>query len=182
MTNLRFWIPRNLIIIPLIVLLVITAGCSSGESSGGGAEQPSGEKVQAGQQRELGKASDAESDKAVADAGGYIMSIVAGDHLGETATVRGHVKDYQYHDGKKGKPTVILFDQEGVVERGSSISDMETPDTFTVVVMRKDKPKFPPHYARLYRGKYLCVTGMIEDYDGRPSMIIADPAAIVVGC
>ena len=101
MTNLRFWIPRNLIIIPLIVLLVIKAGCSSGESSGGGAEQPSGEKVLAGQPRDLGKASDAASEKAMSDAGGYIMSIEAGDHLGETATVRGHVKDYQYHDGKR---------------------------------------------------------------------------------
>ena len=182
MTNLRLRIPRHLIITHLIVLLVITAGCSNGESSGGGAEQSSGEMVQAGQQRDLGKASDAASEKAVSDAGGYIMSIEAGDHLGETATVRGHVKDYQYHDGKKGKPTVILFDQEGVVERGSSISDMETPDTFTVVVMRKDKPKFPPHYGRLYRGKYLCVTGTIEDYDGRPSIIIADPADIILDC
>jgi hypothetical protein len=182
MTNLRFWIRRNLIITPLIVLLVITAACSSGESPGGGAEQPSGEKVLAGQPRDLGKASDSASDKAVADAGGYIMSIEAGDHLGETGTVRGHVKDYQYHDGKKGKPTVLLFDQEGVVERGSSVSDMETPDTFTVVVMRKDKPKFPPHYYRLYRGKYLCVTGSIVEYDGRPSMIIADPAAIIENC
>ena len=178
MTNLRLGILRNLIITHLIVLLVITASCSNGESSGGRAEQP----VKAGQPRDLGKASDASSEKAVADAGGYIMSIEAGGHLGETATVRGHVKDYQYHDGRKGKPTIILFDQEGVVERGSSISDMETPDTFTVVVMRKDKPKFPPHYARLYRGKYLCVTGMIEDYDGRPSIIIADPADIILDC
>ena len=101
------------------------------------------------------------------------MSIEAGDHLGETGTVRGHVKDYQYHDGKKGKPTKLLFDQAGV---------METPDTFTVVVMRKDKPNFPLHYGRVYRGKYLCVTGTIEDYDGRPSMIISDSADIVTDC
>ncbi len=180
MTNQTSWIRRNLITTPLIVVLIATAGCSSSATSDVG--QPAEGKVQAGQLRELGKASDGAAEQAAADAGGYIMSIKAGDHLGETVTVRGHVKDYQYHDGKKGKPTVLLFDQEGIVERGSSVSDMETPDTFTVVVMRKDKPKFPPHYARLYRGKYLCVTGTIEEYDGRPSMIIADPAAIIEGC
>ena len=50
MTNLRLGILRNLIITHLIVLLVITASCSNGESSGGRAEQP----VKAGQPRDLG--------------------------------------------------------------------------------------------------------------------------------
>ena len=59
---------------------------------------------------------------------------------------------------------------------------METPGTFTVVVMRKDKPNFPLHYGRVYRGKYRCVTGTIENDDGRPSMILSDPADIVTDC
>lgn len=117
-----------------------------------------------------------------AEAAGYIPSIKAGEHVGEQGTVKGRVRDYQYHDGKKGKPTLLLFDEAGTVERGSSISDMETPDTFTVVVMRADKPNFPPHYGLKWNGKTLCVTGTIEMYDGRPAMIVTDASNVVVDC
>ena len=115
-------------------------------------------------------------------AAGYVPSIRASEHVGESVTVKGQVRDYQYHDGKAGKPTLILFDEAGVVERGSSISDMETPETFTMVVMRKDKPNFPPHYGQNWNGKVLCVTGTIEVYFGSPAMIVSDAANVVPDC
>ena len=129
---------------------------------------------------EAAAADDAAADAAVAAE--YIPSIRAGDHVGEQVTVKGHVKDYQYHDGKKGKPTLLRVDEAGVVERGSSISDMETPITFTLVVMRKDKPKFPAHYGQLWNGRILCVTGTIELYFGRPAIIVSDAANVVPDC
>jgi len=116
------------------------------------------------------------------EAAGYVPSIRASEHVGESVTVKGLVKDYQYHDGKKGKPTLILFDEAGVVERGSSISDMETPETFTLVVMRKDAPNFPPHYGQNWSGKVLCVTGTIEVYNGSPAMIVSDASNVVPDC
>ncbi len=123
-----------------------------------------------------------ELDAAAIVAAGYVPSIHASEHVGKSVTVKGQVRDYQYHDGKAGKPTLILFDEAGVVERGSSISDMETPETFTMVVMRKDKPNFPPHYGQNWNGKVLCVTGTIEVYFGSPAMIVSDSANVVADC
>lgn len=115
-------------------------------------------------------------------AAGYIPSIRAIDHVGETGTVKGLIRDYQYHDGKPGKPTLLLFDEAGLLTRGSSVSDMETPDTFSIVVMRKDKPNFPAHYAQNWSGQIVCVTGTIEMYFDKPVMIVSDAANISVDC
>lgn len=152
----------------LVVSLVIVAALAA---CGGTGAKPSGDS-----EAVVAAAADA------AEAEGYIPSIRAGDHVGEQVTVKGQVKDYQYHDGKKGKPTLLLFDQAGVVERGSSISDMETPNTFSLVVMRKDKPNFPAHYGEKWTGKTLCVTGTIEMYFGRPAIIVSDAAHVVTDC
>ena len=148
-----------------LLMTAILAAC-------GGSAQP----VDSGGSVDAAAAADA------IEAAGYVPSIRASEHVGESVTVKGQVRDYQYHDGKKGKPTLILFDEAGVVERGSSISDMETPETFTLVVMRKDKPNFPPHYGQNWNGKVLCVTGTIEVYFGSPAMIVSAAADVIPDC
>lgn len=155
----------------LVFLMVVLVACGGGSKDGSG-------KSGTGPVATI----DIAAEVAAAEAKGYISSLKAADHMGEEVTVRGLVKDYQYHDGKKGKPTLLLFDEAGLIERGSSVSDMETPNVFAVVVMRKHKPKFPPHYGRHYKDQVLCVTGTIEDYGGRPAMLLEDPASIEEGC
>ncbi len=126
-------------------------------------------------------AQDADTDAAT-EAMGYIPSSKAGGHMGEEGTVRGNVKDYQYISGGKGRPYILLFDKPGVVERGSSISDMETPETFKVVIWKDDRKNFPPNFAVGYTGKIVCATGLIEDYDGSPAIVARDPSQLEIDC
>ena len=115
---------------------------------------------------------------------GFIPSSKAGEHMGEEVTVRGSVKDYQWISGKTGKPTLLLFDTPALIERGSSISEQEIPTTFTVVVWKKDTKNFPgtTNLGPTYNGKVVCVTGLIEDYEGSPAIIATDPSQLEVGC
>lgn len=122
----------------------------------------------------------------------YIPSTEALNHMGEDVTVRGLVADYQYHGNKKGKLTLLLFDVSGVAGRESALKDsalkvkgmvgMETPNTFTAVVLRDDSSNFPPNFGPLWNGKVLCVTGTIEDYQGSPAIIVSEGTDIVAEC
>ncbi len=96
-------------------------------------------------------AQDAEAQGAASaaetEAMGFIPSSKAAEHMGEEGTVRGSVKDYQFISGGKGRPYILLFDKPGVVERGSSVSDMETPESFKVVIWKDDRKNFPSNFA-----------------------------------
>lgn len=132
------------------------------------------------------EAADAEA-AAVASASeamGFIPSSKAGEHMGENVTVRGSVRDYQWISGKTGKPTLLLFDTPALVERGSQISDQEIPNTFTVVVWKKDAKNFPgtTNLGPTYNGKTVCVTGLIEDYEGSPAIIATDGSQLIIDC
>ncbi len=119
---------------------------------------------------------------AATEAMGYIPSFKAAEHMGEEGTVRGSVKDYQFISGGKGRPYILLFDKPGVVERGSSISDMETPESFKVVIWKDDRKNFPSNFAAGYTGKTVCATGVIEDYDGSPAIVARDPSQLEIDC
>ena len=128
------------------------------------------------------EAQSAAADVSAAEALGYIPSSKAAEHMGEEGTVRGSVKDYKYITGGKGKPYILLFDKPGIVERGSSISDMTTPETFKVVIWKDDRKNFPSNFAAGYTGKTVCVTGVIEDYDGSPAIVARDPSQLEIDC
>jgi len=112
----------------------------------------------------------------------YIPSSKAAEHMGEEGTVRGSVKDYQFISGGQGRPYTLLFDKPGVVERGSSISDMTIPETFKVVTWKEDRKNFPSNFAAGYTGKTVCATGAIEDYDGSPAIVARDPSQLEIDC
>jgi hypothetical protein len=105
---------------------------------------------------------------------GFIPSSKAGQHVGEEATVRGLVKDYQWISGRPKRPHLLLFDTGALIERGSSISEQEIPDTFTVVIWKEDAlANFPSstNFGPVYLDKVVCVTGTIEiDFGDRPSI------------
>jgi DNA/RNA endonuclease YhcR with UshA esterase domain len=119
---------------------------------------------------------------AEAAAAGYVLSAEAGKHLGEEATVMGTVRDYSYLAGRTGKPVILLFDVPGIVNRGSSISDLETPASFKAIIYKEDAKNFPSNFAASYVGKTVCVTGMIEDFRDDASISVKEPSQIVVGC
>ena len=155
-----------------VMAILATIGC--GPSAGGDGGAKAGSPAASG----VGAVAMASESKAL----GYIPSSEAGSHLGEEGTVRGSVKDYQYQSGKKGRPYILLFDVAGVVERGSGVSDMETPQTFTVVIWKDDRNNFLSNFAVEYTGRTVCVTGMIEDYDGSPSIVARDPSQLKLDC
>jgi len=118
------------------------------------------------------------------EAMGLIPTSKAAQHMGEEVTVRGTVKDYQWISGKVGKPTLLLFDQSAKVERGSSISDQEIPQTFTVVVWKEDTKKWPPavSFGAVFDNKTVCATGVIEDYEGSPAIVAREPSQLTIDC
>ena len=132
----------------------------------------------------VGQDTEAEGAASAAEteAMGLIPSSKAAEHMGEEGTVRGSVKDYQFISGGKGRPYILLFDKPGVVERGSSISDMETPESFKVVIWKDDRKNFPSNFAAGYTGKTVCATGVIEDYDGSPAIVARDPSQLEIDC
>jgi hypothetical protein len=98
-----------------------------------------------------------------------ISSLQAAEHVGKTVTVCGPVAGASFFEHLRGAPTFINFDRRH-------------PDqSFTVVIWGRDNRKFerPPH--RMYgAGKEICVTGRIETYQGRPQIVVRDPAQITV--
>ena len=151
---------RTIAIIALLALGIIAlTGCGasspSGGSTDGGAADPAAMVLQTEQM-------------------GFIPSSKAGQHVGEEATVRGLVKDYQWISGRPKRPHLLLFDTGALIERGSSISEQEIPDTFTVVIWKEDAlANFPSstNFGPVYLDKVVCVTGTIEiDFGDRPSI------------
>lgn len=118
------------------------------------------------------------------EAMGLIPSSKAAQHMGEEVTVRGLVKDYQWISGKPGRPTLLLFDVGALVERGSSISDQEIPETFTVVVWKEDTRKWPPaaSFGAGFNKKMVCATGTIEEFDGSPAIVATEPSQLKIDC
>ena len=118
------------------------------------------------------------------EAMGMVPSSKAGEHIGEEVTVRGLVKDYQWISGVPGRPTLLLFDTAALVERGSSISDQEIPETFRVVVWREDSFKWPPaaSFGAAFNKKVVCAKGLIEVFDGSPAIVATEPAQLEIDC
>lgn len=164
---------RASIVIPIFVLGIIgvlaLTGCGASSESSASVN---------------GSAETGESVDSETEAMGMIPSSKAGEHMGKEVTVRGLVKDYQWISGKPGRPTLLLFDTAALVERGSSISDQEIPDTFRVVVWKKDTRKWPPapSFGAVFNKKIVCANGLIEDYDGSPAIVATEPSQLELDC
>lgn len=86
-------------------------------------------------------------------------------HVGAQATVCGVVASAKYAARSRTQPTLL---------------DMGQPypnETFTAVIFGSDRTKFgEPETALL--GKRVCVTGKVQNYQGKPEMILTDPSQI----
>lgn len=116
------------------------------------------------------------------EAMGFVPSSKAGAHMDQEVTVRGFVQDYSYSAGAKGKPYRLLFDVGVTLERGSGVSDMASPETFTAIIWKDDRKNFPSNFAADYKGNVVCVTGLVEEAEGNPAIVTRDPSQLEVGC
>ena len=92
----------------------------------------------------------------------------AAQHVGQVVEVCGHVASAAHFASVRGKPTFLNLERP-------------YPDqAFTVVVWGSSRSRFEGPPERLFDGKSICVTGLIETYRGRPQIVVEDPGQIVV--
>jgi DNA/RNA endonuclease YhcR with UshA esterase domain len=79
------------------------------------------------------------------------------------------VSDASYRSDVNGRPTFINFDRA-------------FPNhTFTALVWGENRAKFSPAPDQQFgRGKNVCVTGLVERFQGKPQIIVTDPSQIKV--
>jgi micrococcal nuclease len=98
----------------------------------------------------------------------FIKPEEAISHIGENHTVCGVVASAKYADRTNRKPTFLNLNQP------------YPNQIFTAVIWGSDRHKFktPPEMA--YKGKRICVTGLIVTYKEIPEIIVEEPSQIVV--
>lgn len=100
------------------------------------------------------------------DAQEFIKPTEAGAHVGEQRTVCGQVASATFALRSRGEPTFLNLDRP-------------YPDhIFTVVIWEQNRPKFQAPPERLYRGKLICVMGLISTYRGVPQIVVDEPSQI----
>jgi hypothetical protein len=86
-------------------------------------------------------------------------------HIGETATVCGVVASAKYEAEAQSQPTLL--------DLGKAYPNA----VFTAVVYGENRAKFGIPETSL-RGKRICVTGKISDYEGKPEIVLTDPSQL----
>jgi hypothetical protein len=89
----------------------------------------------------------------------------AAGHMGETATVCGVVASTEYEANEQNQPTLL---------------DLGKPypnAVFTAVIYGENRAKFGTPENSL-RGKRICVTGQIGDYQGKPEIVLTEPSQL----
>lgn len=88
-------------------------------------------------------------------------------HIGERTTVCGPVVGTHWASGSKGKPTFLNIGK-----------DYPDSGRFTVVIWIDYRANFPQPPEGYYLGKTICITGLIEPYEGIPQIEAKDPSQI----
>jgi hypothetical protein len=89
----------------------------------------------------------------------------AARHIGETATVCGVVASAKYEAHEQNQPTLL---------------DLGKPHPnaiFTAVIYGENRAKFGAPETSL-RGKRICVTGRIRDYNGKAEIVLTEPSQL----
>jgi len=80
--------------------------------------------------------------------------------VGQRATIRGRVVDSHFAGSSSGQPTFLNM--------GNAYPN---PNRFTVVIWRENRGSFGGSPETRYRGRTLCVTGLVQMYGGVPEII-----------
>ena len=89
----------------------------------------------------------------------------AAGHIGETATVCGVVASSKYEANVQSQPTLL------------DLGKPHPEAVFTAVIYGDNRQKFGTPEASL-RGKRICVTGQISDYQGKPEIVLTEPSRL----
>jgi hypothetical protein len=95
----------------------------------------------------------------------HLTAAEAKNHVGETATVCGHIVRIYFAHKAKGLPTLMNL-------------DMSYPQQiFTIVIWGKDRTRFG-NPERTYHDKNICVSGKITSHHEIPEIVINTPGQI----
>ncbi|MDP2660771.1 MAG: hypothetical protein Q8R28_08580 [Dehalococcoidia bacterium] len=94
-----------------------------------------------------------------------ILSCDAAQFIGQTRTVCGPVVDTRYVRSR-GRPTFMYFDKP------------QPDNTFLVLIWGADRRKFPANPEDYYKGKTICVDGLIHGHSSGPFMEVDSPSQI----
>lgn len=92
----------------------------------------------------------------------------AANYIGQQKTVCGTVASAHYATRSKGQPTFL------------NLNKPYPNQIFTVLIWGSDRGNFEKPPEVLYRGKEICVTGIIRSIRGCPQIIVKDPPQIKV--
>jgi hypothetical protein len=95
-----------------------------------------------------------------------ITAADADKYVGQKATVCGIVASATFSSRSKGQPTFLNLDQP------------YPRQIFTAVIWGKDRSYFGSSPEIAYRGKRICVTGLVKLYKGKPEIIVILPSQV----
>jgi hypothetical protein len=98
----------------------------------------------------------------------YVNPIDAHKYIGMKKTVCGTVASATYAVRTKGRPTFLNLDQP------------YPKQIFTVVIWGSDRSKFENPLESFFKGKRICVTGVIKSHRGKPEIIVRSPEQITL--
>ena len=98
----------------------------------------------------------------------YVNPIDAHKYIGMEKTVCGTVASATYAIRSRGRPTFLNLDQP------------YPKQIFTVVIWGSDRNKFKNPPETSFKGKRICVTGIIESYRGKPEIVVRSSDQIIV--
>ena len=98
-------------------------------------------------------------------AGKVLTAADAAKHIGENATVCGVVASARYAEKSNRKPTFLNLDKA------------YPNHPFTAVIFEADRAKFGEPEKEL-NGKKICVSGKIEDFQGRPEIVLKEKSQL----
>ena len=90
----------------------------------------------------------------------------AKEHIGDRTTVCGPVAGTRYGATTRGKPTWLNIGRDYPSER------------FVVIIWGENLGNFPQPPEIYYEGKTICVTGLIQEYQGIPQIEVTTPDQI----
>ena len=98
----------------------------------------------------------------------YITPEEAYKYIGETKTVCGTVASATYAVRSSGKPTFL------------NLNKPYPNHVFTIVICGSDRGKFKNPPEVFFKGKEVCVTGLITTYRGKPQIEVSEPSQIKI--
>jgi hypothetical protein len=91
----------------------------------------------------------------------------AKDHIGDRATVCGPVAGTKYGATSRGRPTWLNIGK-----------DYPSSERFVVIIWGENRGNFPQPPESYYNGKTICVTGLIQEYEGIAQIEVTAPGQI----